>query len=83
MTEHEDVRGIALPFLEAWRLYCLLTQRQLAEQSGVSRSTIVAAEHGARLRVATIDKLARALALPSSTLAHTPPPRNAPPPAQP
>lgn len=73
MTEHEGVRGVALPYLEAWRLYRLLTQRQLAAKSGVSRSTIGAAEQGARLRIATIEKLARALDLPSATLAHSPP----------
>ena len=55
-------RGLALPYLRAWRLRRLLTQAELIEKSGVSRTTVVRAESaGGSVSIANIRRLADAL----------------------
>jgi transcriptional regulator with XRE-family HTH domain len=51
----------AVPSLRYWRLERLLSQRELAEQSGISEPTIIRAEGGKRIGALTAAKLARAL----------------------
>lgn len=46
------------------RLQALLTQKELAEQAGVSTRTVINAERGEPIRVRTRRKLLNALALP-------------------
>lgn len=67
-------RGIALPYLRAWRLRRLLTQAELIEKSGVSRTTVVRAESaGGSVSIANIRRLADALSLTPDELVHRDP----------
>ena len=50
-----------VPSLRFWRLERLLTQRQLAEASGVAEQTIIRAEGGREVSALTAARLARAL----------------------
>jgi len=53
---------ITLPHLRQLREWALLTQEELAERAGLSRSTLVALEQQtARARPSTVRKLAAAL----------------------
>jgi transcriptional regulator with XRE-family HTH domain len=62
MLMAERTRGRPLPHLRAWRDRKLLTQDELAEQSGVGRSTIARAEKGDEaVNYTNIRKLAKAL----------------------
>jgi transcriptional regulator with XRE-family HTH domain len=49
--------------LRHWRERKVLTQRELAAQSGVGLATIVRIEHGQPARVTTIRRLAAALGI--------------------
>jgi transcriptional regulator with XRE-family HTH domain len=50
-----------VPYLRAWRLKHLYSQDELADMSGVSKSTIVRLENGSSAILSTIGKLAKAL----------------------
>jgi transcriptional regulator with XRE-family HTH domain len=54
-------RGVELPNLREERLRVALTQDELAEDSGVARSSIARIENGARAAVTSARRLARAL----------------------
>jgi transcriptional regulator with XRE-family HTH domain len=56
-------KGEPVPRLLEWRRARLLTQAELAEMSGVARTTIARIEAGAPAQFSTIRKLARALQL--------------------
>jgi len=72
-------RGISLPYLAAWRHAAFLTQRDLAKLSGVSQSSITQLETGEHTaRVATIDKLARALGITREHLVNEDPGKKTP-----
>ncbi|HEV8193315.1 MAG TPA: helix-turn-helix transcriptional regulator [Ktedonobacterales bacterium] len=58
MVRATDVK---LPSLASWRTAKLLTQKQLADKSGVARGTIVRAEHGAPVSLLSATKLAQVL----------------------
>jgi transcriptional regulator with XRE-family HTH domain len=73
MPKGDAHRGLALPHLEAWRNYRVMTQAQLASAAGISRATIGAAAQGERVRHANIQKLATALGIDASTLVYTAP----------
>jgi len=63
------VRGIALPYLLAWRTYHGLSQRELSEKSHVTQNTITRFETGIQhARPSTIEKLANALGIDRTTL---------------
>ena len=68
------VRGHQLPYLKAWRLKRFIAQAELAQQSGVSKSTITRAERGDEVvGFANIRKLADALDItPEELLNHQP-----------
>lgn len=66
-------RGLAVPHLAAWRNYRIMSQQQLANNSGVSRSAIADAEQGKRVRASNIHKLAGALAITPDMLVHQAP----------
>jgi transcriptional regulator with XRE-family HTH domain len=54
-------RGVPLPALREERVRNALTQEELAEQSGVTRSTIARLEIGQKASMVTARRLARAL----------------------
>jgi transcriptional regulator with XRE-family HTH domain len=64
----------AVPSLRQERERKLLTQAQLASQAGVSRSAIVAAEKGARIRIFILERLAQALQVEKQALTAIPAP---------
>lgn len=64
--------GIPLPHLAAWRERQFISQLELSRLAGVSRSSIVAAEHGAPIRLFTADKLAKALRISPAQLLRAP-----------
>lgn len=69
MEKIKKARGVPLPHLEAWRLHNVLTQEELAEQSGVSRTTIGTAEaRASSVRLSSVRKLAAALGIDAATL---------------
>jgi transcriptional regulator with XRE-family HTH domain len=65
----EKVRGLPLPYLKAWRIRKLLGQNELAEKSGLAKSTIARAERGDEVvGFANIRKLAKALRISTDDL---------------
>jgi transcriptional regulator with XRE-family HTH domain len=65
----EKVRGLPLPYLKAWRIRKLLGQSELAEKSGLAKSTIARAERGDEVvGFANIRKLAKALRISTDDL---------------
>lgn len=69
MAEGKQVRGIALPYLRAWRHSKGLSQRELGEMSGVQYSQISRIErHGQHVTPLTIKRLAAALGIKRETL---------------
>jgi transcriptional regulator with XRE-family HTH domain len=56
-------RGVAAPALREERVRAALTQQELAERSGVARSTIARIETGDQASIPTVRRLARALGL--------------------
>jgi DNA-binding XRE family transcriptional regulator len=65
-----------LPYLRAWRIWRGLSQQELADLSGVSKTTIVHLEKGrATPHFVTVAKLATALNLTREQLLHTKPKR--------
>ena len=50
-----------MPSLRTTRLAAVLTQAELAAKAGVAEATIVSAEHGRKVRISTVRKLAAAL----------------------
>ena len=67
-------RGLALPHLRAWRLRRLLTQAELIEKSGVSRTTVVRAESaGGSVSIVNIRRLADALGITPDELVYSEP----------
>jgi transcriptional regulator with XRE-family HTH domain len=59
---------LILPALRSWRLERLLSQRELAEQSGISVPTIIRAEGGKPVGALSAAKLARALGVTAKQL---------------
>lgn len=67
-------RGVALPYLRAWRLHRLMTQMELVEKSGVSKTTVVRAEAGdSPVNMANMRKLATALNITPDELVYSDP----------
>ncbi len=65
----------SLPHLREWRARRVLTQRELAERSGVDRIAILHLEAGKTQAIpATIEKLAKALGVSRETLVREAPP---------
>lgn len=64
----ERAVGVELPHLKAWRIRRLLKQTELAEAAGVSRFTIVKGEHGERVSLDVVKKLAQALGVSTDDL---------------
>lgn len=56
-------RGVAVPYLRAWRLRATLKQEELAERAGVSRPTVQRGERVETLSIDNIRKLAAALGI--------------------
>jgi DNA-binding XRE family transcriptional regulator len=72
---NQDFRfGVVVPHLRAWRQSRFLTQAELAERVGVTRDTILAAEHGRPVRISTIAKLAKLFGVDRQVLVHNTPP---------
>lgn len=62
MGEQEPTR-LNVPYLRAWRIKRVLSQRQLAKQAGIGVSTIIRLEQGERANFLTLHKLAQGLNL--------------------
>ena len=66
----------ALPYLRAWRVWRGLSQQELADKAGISKTTIVQLEHGRAVpHFVTVAKLASALGLTREQLLHAKPKR--------
>lgn len=65
--------GQSLPFLRAWRQHRMLSQTQLASDSGVVRATVAHAEAGGRLSYGNIKAIAAALRVSPESLARVDP----------
>ena len=77
ITMAEKVRGLPLPHLKVWRMRKLLGQAELAEKSGLAKSTIARAERGDEVvSFANIRKLAEALGISTDDLLHKNPEGN-------
>jgi DNA-binding XRE family transcriptional regulator len=63
MAQQPTTRGLPVPYLRAWRIWCVLTQADLAELAGINKFTIARAEAGHRIDFANIHKLATALGI--------------------
>ncbi len=68
----DDARP-ALPHLRAWRVYALLSQKQLADRAGVGVATIIRLERGEHANYLTVQRLANALGISARRLADEPP----------
>jgi DNA-binding Xre family transcriptional regulator len=65
----EKLRGRTLPYLRAWRMHKLMAQIELAERSGLAKSTLARAERGDEVvSFANIRKLAEALGISAEDL---------------
>ena len=73
MADDVGPTRIPVPYLRAWRLKRLYSQDELADLSGVSKSTIVRLETGSSAVLSTIGKLAKALDLTREQLAYEKP----------
>jgi transcriptional regulator with XRE-family HTH domain len=67
------VSYLRLPHLRQWRLREGLTQEDLAELAGVSRSTVHNAEADKEVLPSTLQRLARAFKVKPRELQHLPP----------
>jgi DNA-binding XRE family transcriptional regulator len=72
MADQERSGYYAVPYLRPMRERAILTQAQLAEQAGIGRATVIAAERGDRVRVHVLEKLARALGVEKQALVYGP-----------
>jgi DNA-binding XRE family transcriptional regulator len=64
---------VRVPALLYYRLKLGLTQKQLAERSGIGRPTIARLENNAETRISTVAKLAVALGVKPDDLRRQPP----------
>jgi len=67
------VSYLRLPHLRDWRLRAGLSQEDLAEAAGVSRSTIVNAEAQKEVLPSTLTSISKALKIKPHELQRTPP----------
>ena len=68
----DDARP-TLPHLRAWRMYALLSQKQLADKAGVGVATIIRLERGEHANYLTVQRLANALGISARRLVDEPP----------
>jgi len=61
MLRTEIISAVQVPQLRRLRDARALTQEELAERAGVSRTTVMRAERGQDIRQSSVRKLARAL----------------------
>jgi DNA-binding XRE family transcriptional regulator len=64
---------LRLPYLQQWRLRAALTQSALADEAGISRSTVHNAEAGEDVLPSTVLAIAKALKLKPYELQRPPP----------
>ncbi len=69
----ERVRGRPLPLLRRWRESKYLTQTELAERAGVTRSTVTRGESGLVVGFPSIRHLAEALEISPDELVYSDP----------
>lgn len=70
----EKARGLALPYLRAWRVKKFIGQTELAEKTGLARATVTRADRGDEVvSFANIRKLAEALGITPDELLKSPP----------
>jgi transcriptional regulator with XRE-family HTH domain len=74
MAEKES-RGLVVSHLAAWRKEYALTQRELADQAKVGRSTIIRGEAGEPISMANVRKLAAFLGISVRQLLRESPPK--------
>ncbi len=68
-------RRSSIPFLRAWRLYRLLSQRELAQRAKVGEVTVIRIEQGEQANELTVHKLARGLGITAHQLLEEEPPQ--------
>lgn len=67
--------GLALPHLQAWREYRIMSKKMLAAAAGLSGQSISNYENGAKnAKVENVHKLAEALRITPEQLVHEEPP---------
>lgn len=72
MSEQDEARAM-LPYLRAWRIHFLLSQRDVAKKAGITPGTIIRLERGDRANYLTIGKIAKGLGISVQQLVHTNP----------
>src|SRR3954465_6474704 len=68
------VSYLRLPYLREWRLRAGLSQQNLADAAGISRSTVHNAEKGEEVTPSTLQGIAKALKMKPYDLQRRPPP---------
>jgi transcriptional regulator with XRE-family HTH domain len=63
MPEQEETARLTLPYLRAWRMQQVLSQRELAKRAGVTPGTVIRLERGEKANYLTIHKLAKGLGI--------------------
>jgi transcriptional regulator with XRE-family HTH domain len=67
-------RRSTIPLLRTWRLYRLLSQRELSQRAKVGEVTVIRIEQGEQANELTVHKLARGLGITAHQLLHEEPP---------
>ncbi|HLW01972.1 MAG TPA: helix-turn-helix transcriptional regulator [Ktedonobacterales bacterium] len=68
MPEEDEANRLTVPYLRAWRIHFVLSQRELAKQAGITPGTVIRLERGERANYLTIRKLAQGLGIPMQQL---------------
>jgi transcriptional regulator with XRE-family HTH domain len=65
---------VPLPYLRAWRLHMLLSQDELAERSGIAKTSVVRLEKGQQGAIlSTVGKLSQGLGITRQALVYEQP----------
>lgn len=70
MPEQEETTRLTLPYLRAWRMQQVISQRELAKRAEITPGTVIRLERGEKANYLTIHKLAKGLGISVQQLLH-------------